>query len=316
MRTAWIRTLTEIAARDPRVCLVVGDLGYTVVEGFVEQCPGQYVNAGVAEQNMTGLAAGMALSGKIVFTYSIANFPVLRCLEQVRNDVCYHGANVKVVSIGGGYTYGSLGVTHHGTEELAVMRTLPGMTVVAPGDPVEAALATRALVERPGPAYVRLGKAGEPVIHEEEPDFEIGRPIEVRSGADLAILTTGGVLGLGVEAAELLQARGIDAGVHSVHTLKPLDEARILSLARGTGHVVTLEEHSRLGGLGGAVAEVLAEAGVAGLRFRRLGLPDGFATDIGSQAYMRERAGLTPKHVAAEIQRLIRDRAPPPRGSA
>src|SRR6266849_11018187 len=150
MRTAFIRALTESAERDERVHLIVGDLGFGVVEPFAERFPNRFLNVGVAEQNMTGIAAGLALSGKIVFTYSIANFPTLRCLEQVRNDVCYHNANVKVVSVGGGFTYGAMGATHHAVEDLAVMRAMPGLTVVAPGDPVEARAATRAVIAYTG----------------------------------------------------------------------------------------------------------------------------------------------------------------------
>ena len=173
MRTAFIRALEEVAAEDDHVMLVVGDLGFGVVEAFAERFPDRYVNAGVAEQNMTGIAAGMALSGRVVFTYSIANFPTLRCLEQVRNDVCYHNADVKIVAVGGGFVYGSLGMSHHATEDLAIMRALPNMTVIAPGDPVEAAAATRAVVNRPGPCYLRLGRAGEPIVHGSDIEFRI-----------------------------------------------------------------------------------------------------------------------------------------------
>ena len=171
MRTAFINELFDLAKQDPRIVLIVGDLGFGVVTPFMEQLPGQFLNAGVAEQNMTGMAAGMALSGKIALTYSIANFPTLRCLEQVRNDVCYHNANVKVVSVGGGFTYGAMGATHHAVEDLAVMRALPGLVVVAPGDPIEARAATRAVIEYSGPCYVRLGKAGEPVVHPSSINF-------------------------------------------------------------------------------------------------------------------------------------------------
>src|SRR5438445_7860670 len=171
MRTAFIQTLNELADRDPRVCLVVGDLGFSVIEEFAERFPDQFLNAGVAEQNMIGLAAGMSMTGKIVLTYSIGNFGTLRCLEQIRNDVCYHRANVKVVAVGGGLAYGNLGVTHHASEDVAIMRALPNMTVVSPGDPIEARLATKAVVALDGPAYLRLGKAGEPVVHEKDPDF-------------------------------------------------------------------------------------------------------------------------------------------------
>src|SRR5207245_8966920 len=165
MRNAFFRALYALAERDERVFLIVGDLGFGVVEPFAERFPGRFLNAGVAEQDMTGIAAGLALCGKIVFTYSIANFPTLRCFEQIRNDVCYHNANVKVVSVGGGLAYGALGVTHHATEDIAVMRTLPNMTIVAPADSIEAELATRALATQSGPAYLRLGRSGEPRVH-------------------------------------------------------------------------------------------------------------------------------------------------------
>src|SRR5437879_2689318 len=165
MRGAFFETLIQLAARDPNVFLVVGDLGFGVTEEFSRRFPRQFLNAGVAEQNMTGIAAGLALSGKTVFTYSIANFPILRCLEQVRNDVCYHHANVKVVAVGGGFAYGSLGATHHATEDLAIMRALPAMTVVAPGDPEEAMAATEAVAAHDGPCYLRLGRPGERKVH-------------------------------------------------------------------------------------------------------------------------------------------------------
>ena len=182
MRTAFIQTLVQIAERDERVWLLVGDLGFGVVTPFVERFPQRFVNAGVAEQNMTGMAAGVALRGKVVFTYSIANFPTLRCVEQIRNDVCYHNADVKIVCVGGGLAYGAVGVTHHATEDIAILRALPNMTVVAPGDPIEAGLATRAVVNWPGPCYLRLGRAGEPHIHQPDADFQIGKAITVREG--------------------------------------------------------------------------------------------------------------------------------------
>jgi len=183
MRTAFIKTLCELAEQDERIWLLCGDLGYSVLEGFSSRFPNRFVNVGVAEQNMTGIAAGLALSGKVVFIYSIANFPVMRCLEQIRNDVCYHNLNVKIVTVGGGLTYGSLGYTHHGVEDIAVMRVLPNMTVIAPGDPVEARLATQAILNTPGPCYLRLGKAGEPVVHQIEPEFQVGKAISLQLGS-------------------------------------------------------------------------------------------------------------------------------------
>ena len=204
MRTAFFRSLLDLAEGDERINLIVGDLGFGVVETFAQRFPTRFFNAGVAEQNMTGIATGLALSGKVVFTYSIANFPTLRCLEQVRNDVCYHNANVKIVAVGGGFAYGSLGMSHHATEDLAIMRVLPGMVVVAPGDPVEAELATRAIVEAQGPCYLRLGRAGERSVHHPEVAFRLGKAITVRDGRDLTLITTGGLLSTTVRVATRL----------------------------------------------------------------------------------------------------------------
>ena len=305
MRTAFIDTLLDLAQKDPRIVLMVGDLGFGVVTPFMERFPAQFVNAGVAEQNMTGMAAGMALSGKIVFTYSIANFPVMRCLEQIRNDVCYHQANVKIVPVGGGMAYGALGVSHHATEDLAVMRALPNMVVVAPGDPIEARLATRALATLDGPAYLRLGRAGEPTVHQLEPDFKIGKAITVREGNDLTLISTGGQLHDTVRAADILAEEGINARVLSMHTLKPLDVVAVLAAARDTPAIFTLEEHSIIGGLGSAVAEVLMEADERPRYFRRIGLRDTFTSVVGDQDYLRAHYGLHPAGIVAIVQSVL-----------
>jgi transketolase len=293
MRTAFFRALMVAAERDPRINLVVGDIGFGVVEPFAEKYPKRFLNVGVAEQNLTGIAAGMALSGKIVFTYSIANFPTLRCLEQIRNDVCYHKADVKIVAVGGGYAYGALGATHHATEDLAIMRALPGMTVVAPADPQEAEKATLAVAQHPGPCYLRVGRAGEPKVHQHEIDFEIGRAIQVRDGEHLTFMSTGGMLQTAVQAAEILSQQGFTVRVLSMHSLKPFDSQAVLSAARETGAILTIEEHSITGGLGSAVAETLADASETRIPFRRIGVPAEFAPLMGSQEFLRDRAGLS-----------------------
>ena len=302
MRGAFFRALVQLAEQDERVHLVVGDLGFGVAEEFAHRFPKRFLNAGVAEQNMTGIAAGLALSGKIVFTYSIANFPILRCLEQIRNDVCYHNANVKVVAVGGGLAYGALGATHHATEDLAILRSMPRMVVVAPGDPVEAEAATRAVTAHPGPCYLRLGRAGEPTIHQKPIDFALGKAIEMRSGGDLTLISTGGMLGTAMQIADLLQAADLQTRVLSMHTVKPLDTAEIKCAVRDTGAVFTLEEHSVAGGLGGAVAEYLAENCRGAMVFNRFGLPPEFSSFVGSQEYLRARHGLTAAAVAHAIR--------------
>jgi transketolase len=305
MRTAFIETLFKLAQEDERIVLVVGDLGFGVVTPFMERLPQQFVNAGVAEQNMTGLAAGMALCGKIVFTYSIANFPVLRCLEQIRNDVCYHKANVKIVAVGGGMAYGSLGISHHATEDIAVMRALPNLVVVAPGDPMEARLATRAVVEHDGPVYLRLGRAGEPVVHTSEVVFQLGKAITVRQGNDITLIATGGQLYDTLRAAEALAKQGTQARVLSMHTVKPLDTEAVLAAAEETAAIFTLEEHSVVGGLGGAVAEVLMEANRRPRYFKRIGLNGTFSSLVGDQDYLRAQYGLDTAGILSTVRAVL-----------
>lgn len=312
MRTAFFRTLMRLAETDERIVLVVGDLGFGVVEPFAARFPGRFVNAGVAEQNMTAIAAGLALEGKTVFTYSIGNFPTLRCLEQIRNDVCYHGANVIVVAVGGGFAYGPLGMTHHATEDLAVLRSMPGMTVVAPGDPVETEHATRAVAQRRGPCYLRLGRAGEPTIHTGPVAFELGKALRVQDGQDLTLVSTGGMLATAVEAARRLGAQRLSVRVLSAHTLKPFDGAVVVRAAEETGLVVTIEEHSIVGGLGSAAAEALADSGVSRpYRIKRIGL-SAFAKRIGSQDWLKAEHGLSADAIVETVRGLL-DRATMPR---
>jgi transketolase len=305
MRTAFIETLLEMALEDSRIVLVTGDLGFGVVFPFKEQLPNQFVNAGVAEQNMVGMAAGMALDGKIVFTYSIANFGVLRCLEQIRNDICYHQANVRVLSIGAGVAYGSLGPSHHATEDIAIMRALPNMLVVAPGDPIETRLATRALIDYEGPAYLRLGRANEPVVHPIEPEFRLGKAICVSQGTDVTLISTGGMLFNTVGAAAALLDHGIQCRVLSMHTVKPLDVECVLAAARDTTAIFTVEEHSIVGGLGSAVAEVLLEADLRPRYFKRIGLNNTFTSIVGDQSYLHSQYGLNIEGIVSAVLKTL-----------
>jgi len=305
VRDAFFDALVQLAEQDRNIYLVVGDLGFAVTAEFAKRFPDRFLNAGVAEQNMTGVAAGLALSGKTVFTYSIANFPILRCFEQIRNDVCYHKANVKVVAVGGGFAYGSLGATHHATEDLAVMRALPGMIVMAPGDPAEAYAATQAVATHRGPCYLRLGRAGEPKVHQHPIQFQLGKAITVRKGGDATLISTGGLLETAVQVSDALLSRGIRCRVVSMHTLKPLDEEAILAAVRETGAVFTLEEHSVIGGLGSAVAEVLAESLGKPALFKRMGLPSSFSCKVGTQEYLRAQHGLSVESVTGTISSAL-----------
>jgi len=291
VRSAFIAALSDLADADPDVILMTGDLGFGVLDDFRARFPKQFLNVGVAEQNLAGVAAGLALTGHTVFTYSIGNFPLLRCLEQVRNDICYHGASVKIVSVGGGMAYGALGPSHFATEDIAIARTMPGMTVVAPGDPIEVGQLVPQVADLPGPAYLRLGRAGEPTVHGNAARIVLGRPATIRNGRDVLLLSTGGILSVVLEAAELLEAEGLSVRVTSVHTLSPFDRESVCEMAQGVGLVVTCEEHCRVGGLGGAVAEILMEENVT-TQFRRFALPRAFCQGVGSQEFMRRHNGL------------------------
>jgi len=309
MRNRFVATLTRLAADDPHLMLLTGDLGFGVLNDFAERFPRQYLNVGVAEQNLTGVAAGLALSGKHVFTYSIANFPTLRCLEQIRNDVCYHDLPVTIVSIGGGLSYGPLGFSHQATEDLAIMRALPNMTVVAPGDDDEAGYATAALAQLARPAYLRLDRGAAPHNCDDgETAFELGRMTIVRdNGPTVLIVSTGAILATALDAASRLSARGIAVTVASCHTLKPFDtETLRKQIARGCRMVVTVEEHSVIGGLGSAVADsILCPGSYAPVPVLRCGLPDILPTIVGSQSFLRSEFGLTGEAIAAKVQSVL-----------
>lgn len=306
MRPAFLHSLLDLAEHDQRINLVVGDLGFGLVEPFAQKYPDRFLNIGVAEQNLITVSTGMAMCGKVVFAYSIANFPTLRCLEQIRNDICHHDASVVVVSVGCGLNYGALGVTHHATEDLAIMRALPGMTAVAPGDPVEAALATRALATQARPAYLRLGKAGEPRVHPSDVlDFQLGKAIKVREGSDVTLIASGTMLHNSVQAAERLADQGIDARVLSMHTIKPLDTGAVHDAARETRAILTLEEHSVIGGLGSAVAETLAEFNEAKPPFKRLGIPSVFIREVGNQDYLKNCYSLSVEGILRTVTAML-----------
>ncbi|MCY2987497.1 MAG: transketolase [Planctomycetota bacterium] len=302
MRTAFIETLCQLAAEDSRIWLLTGDLGYSVLERFAERFPERFVNVGVAEQNMTGVAAGLALCDKVVFTYSIANFSTLRCLEQIRNDVCYHNLSVKVVAIGGGLAYGPQGYTHYGVEDLAVMRALPNMAVVAPGDPMETRLATRVVAQHPGPCYLRLGKAHESFVHLQEPEFVFGKAITVRRGGDATLVTTGGTLKLAVEAADALAREGVAVHVMSIPFLSPLDVDALQAAAGCTRLICVLEEHGSVGGLSDAVARSLVGHTPCRLHFVTVDTPWLLQSRrIGSQAYLAKRLGFTVDAITRQV---------------
>jgi len=301
MRDHVVGRLTQLALDDPRIVLITGDLGFGVLDEYRQKCPDQFINAGVAEQNMTSVAAGMALEGMIVFTYSIGNFPTLRCLEQIRNDVCYHDANVNIIAIGGGFSYGQLGMSHHATEDLSIMRALPNMKVYAPTDPWQAEFVVDELVTTPGPAYLRVDKSNAGLAQPRCGGFTSGVARVLRKGSDITIISTGGIVAECVEAARILERSGTSVQLIEMATVKPLDCDAVVSAVTASSLIVTVEEHSIVGGLGGAVAEVMAEIG-GNTPLIRIGLPDVYSSIVGSQEFLRAAYGMDSSAIVERVE--------------
>ncbi|MCM8787217.1 MAG: hypothetical protein NC935_04095 [Candidatus Omnitrophica bacterium] len=306
MRNAFINTLEKEANKNRNILLLTGDLGFTVFENFQKKFSKRFFNMGVAEANMMSIAAGLALSGKIPFVYSIAPFIALRAYEQIRNDVCMHNANVKIIGVGGGLVYTHAGPTHHIAEDLAVMRVLPKMTVIAPIDPIEVRLAIPQILKKKGPAYLRLAKKGEPHLHQGKIKFEIGKGIIIKKGKDICLITCGPIAYNTLKAAFLLDKEKISTAVVSMHTIKPLDTNLLENLTKKYKAIFTVEEHSVIGGLGGAVAEFLAENLRKNLIFKRIGLNDCFCHEIGDYDFLRKIYNLSAQKIAKTIIRSLK----------
>lgn len=302
MRTTFVNSLTDIAGKDSRIFLLTGDLGFGALEPFFQKLPKQFLNLGIAEQNMAGFAAGMALTGKIPVIYSIATFVTLRPYEQIRNDICYQNLNVKIIGTGGGLTYSKYGATHQSMEDIGLMRLLPNMVVLCPGDPMEVRGATKAMLAHNGPCYLRIGSRGEPNIHQKEFKFEIGKGIVIQEGKGVALIATGNMLENAVKAAQILKEKGITAEIISMPTIKPIDRDLILKTAGKFKNIFTVEEHSLIGGLGSTVAEILSENRVSSeFKFYRIAGPDAFQKAGGSLSYMRDINGLSPEKIVETV---------------
>lgn len=305
MRTRMVETLIDLAQKDKDVVLITGDLGFGVLKPYWEAVPQQFLNAGIAEQNMTGVAAGMALEGKKVFTYSIGNFPTLRCYEQIRNDCAYHNANVKVICVGGGFVYGSLGMSHHATEDISAMRALPNVTVLVPADADEAEAAVRAMYETDGTFYLRLGRGGEPIVREKLTDFVIGKALPVHDGEKIAFFSTGAIFDEVQGAIEILRQEGHKPAAFTFPTVKPMDRSCILRCAEDFDLIVTVEENTLIGGFGSGVAEVLCEV-PARARLLRIGIEDTYSSIVGTQKYLRDHYGLSAEKIAQRVRDAIK----------
>ncbi len=295
MRTAFIKQLVREARENDKIFLIVGDLGFSVVEPFADEFPDRFLNAGIAEQNMAGIAAGLAMEGYNVFIYSIANFPTLRCMEQIRNDICYHNLNVKIVAVGAGFSYGSLGPSHHATEELGMLRVLPNLAILTPADPMEAIVLTKLLSNTIGPAYLRLGKAGEKQIHPDELSFGWGEIIEVISGEHTAVACNGSIIHY---CYNHIQDNRLAWGLYSIPFIKPVSDRALLDVFLRYERIISIEEHQKTGGLGSMLLEHanrfrnkgdLASIPMIDIR----GVDNLFYSNAGSQEFLRKQMGVS-----------------------
>lgn len=305
MRNAFAKKITELAGKDERLVLLSGDIGNRLFDDFKAKFPTRFYNCGVAEANMMGLAAGLAMSGLRPVCYTITPFLTYRCMEQIRVDVCYHHVPVIIVGTGSGLSYASLGATHHSCEEMGMLRLLPGLSVLAPADEMEVRGALEAALKSAHPAYIRIGKKGEPVVHKTQPEFTIGKGIIVREGTEVCLLSAGTVLPVALGAAEMLAQKGHPTQVVSFHTIKPLDTEMLAEAFVKFRVVGTVEEHSVLGGLGGSVAEWLSLQSPGLARLVRFGTRDEFLHLTCEQEEAREHFGLTPPAITAEIEKHL-----------
>lgn len=303
MRTAYLDTLYDLASKDKRVYALISDNGAIVYDKYRQDLASQYLNLGISEANMLGMAAGMASCGKIPFAYTIGAFLAYRAFEFIRNDICLQRQNVKIVGTGAGEVYSALGPTHHSTEDLGGLRAMPNLTILCPASPIEVRKATVAAYEYDGPIYLRLGTNREPEIYQEDYMFKIGKGVTLKRGSDVTIIGTGSILKDILDAAELLQKEGISIRVINLHTIKPIDRDIILQAAEETRRIVTVEDHNVTGGLGSAVAEVIAESG-QGIAFKRIGLQD-FSHGYGTYKQVKDLNGIGIDRICSEAKMLL-----------
>jgi transketolase len=301
MRNAFADEATKLGQTDPRIVLLSGDIGNRLFDKFKDKNQGRFINCGIAEANMMGMAAGMALSGLRPIVYTITPFTTTRCFEQIRVDACYHNVPVMIVGTGSGLSYAELGPTHHSCEDLAILRVLPNMTVLAPADEVELRQCMREALKLNGPVYIRIGKKGEQIIPKKDDYFQIGRSITVRDGSDVCLIGTGTIMPELLNAAEIMALLGVSARVESCHTVKPLDLVMLEEICGSYPLIVVVEEHSRIGGLGSSVAEWLAVQRTNKSRLLNFGTDDEFMHEVGSQEYARAKYGLTADNIAAKV---------------
>jgi transketolase len=305
MRKAFVKKLTELVSKDKNIYLLTGDLGFSVFDEFKEKFPDNYINMGLSEANMIGVAAGMAMCGKQVFVYSIIPFVTFRCLEQIRNDLCLQNLPVKIIGVGEGLSYGTAGPTHHSIEDIGVMSSLPNLVVISLGDPVEVEKIVEQSLDLNSPCYIRLGKSGEENVNSSEVDLRIGKGNIIKKGKDVVILSTGNMLSTAVKVSNALEEEGINSMLVSLHTIKPLDEILLKDISTYIKHIFILEEHISSCGLGSRIAFFYFKENIK-VDLTCIGLSDNFVTLVGNQEFLRETYGLDVKSIKDKIMSKLR----------
>lgn len=306
MRNTFVKTLVKLAEEDERIYIITPDLGFSVLEEFEEKFPDRFLNVGIAESNAISIASGLALSGKIVYVYSIIPFVTMRPFEQIRVDVAYMNTNVRLIGVGAGVTYGPAGATHHSIEDIAIMRALPNMTVFSPCDPYEVEEVTKASINHQGPIYFRLAKKGEPIISNVENKIKIGKAnyIKKKEDNDIAILFTGNASDIAIELEKKLMANGYSSDLVSMHSIKPFDYDSLSTIVSSKKYIFTIEEHSIIGGLGSVVSEYISESSF-NPKFKRFALPDEYSHYVGSQFFIREKFEFTSNKILNTILEML-----------
>ena len=304
MRDAYLATLYDLAQKNEQVMALVADIGAVVFDKFRADFPDRFINFGVAESNIIAAAAGMASCGKIPFTYTIIPFLTMRTYEQIRDDVCLQKANVKIVGVGAGLVYSTLGPTHHAIEDIAIMKALPNMTIISPADPLEARKATIKAAEIEGPVYLRLGTSREPAVYRHDYDFTVGCGVKLKEGEDVTIIATGSIVHDALQAANELKKENISVRLINIHTIKPIDKEVILQAASETRAILTVEEHNIEGGFGSSVASVILEANDTPIKFKRLGVKDVFCSYYGSHQELKSHYGIAKEDIITEVKNL------------
>jgi len=307
MRTEFVKYITERSKSDSSLILLTADLGFGIFDNFIETSPKHFINVGVSEQNMSSIAAGLSLQGRKVFTYSIGNFPTLRCLEQIRNDICYHNLNVTIVSTGAGFSYGQLGMTHFATEDVAIMRALPNLTVVSPCCNYEMKQLLAELDKIETPKYLRIDKSKiEPAI---ERKISLGQPNIIHSGSsEIAFICTGGIVLEAIKARKELMSKGIDPDVISLHTLKPINIELMSELISKYKLIITLEEHNIIGGVGSIISEIITDLNFKNTKLIRMGIPDEYSTVVGDQHFLRKHYKLCSENLVENVLSFLKNK--------